>query len=262
MKKNLKLFLALVLTALAVLPLVSAITSVNLTSPVQYGNYSGTMSVTAQSTLNHTYGYNVSIYCNKSGGEVDVKRAGDLVATIWNATVAGFNFATTVNIASYTDGLAIYNCSAYADNSTDQAWSAAKRYITIDNTAPVCSATVANGRIPIQSTVNPTWSVTDALSLLSNNENITGPTGFTTLTYTEATKTFTQMLGLPGTYTINVLGEDTAGNKCTASREVIVYQQGGSSTIPSGALGGTKNYTVFIVLGIAGLVIYLITKKK
>jgi PGF-pre-PGF domain-containing protein len=146
---------------LTIISLVSAAYTIN--SPITWGNWSTTLDINITytiTTVNCSLGianckFNVTFYCNKSGGSVHNRVATDKVATIWNVTssTATFNATglsttgpnnnniTRVDIATYTDIFGDYNCSAYADNGSannleGDMWSVAVKNITIDNTAP------------------------------------------------------------------------------------------------------------------------------
>lgn len=231
------LALSVILSLIFILTFVSATDTLTINSPVQYGNYSTTMNVSitnnyVNATINS---YNVTLYCNKSGGAVDTRTGSDIskIVTISNSSEKVSNFeSAAVSISSLSDILALYNCSAYADNLTTQVWSTAKRYITVDNTVPTCTVSVPNANIPSNGWQTVTWSVTDALLLLNNYENVSGPTGYTTTTYSTAvvaTQTINAQ-ALTGNWRSSVNGSDTAGNTCTATTTWTSYSnQGGSS---------------------------------
>jgi len=117
--------------------------NVAIISPVNGGNYTAIMNISILSTDPQTnstlMSFNVTLYCNKSGGSVYLRLAGDKISTIWNATQNTTIFENaTFRISSLTEALRMYNCSAYADNGSvlDAKWSVAIKNITIDNTPP------------------------------------------------------------------------------------------------------------------------------
>ncbi len=164
-KKYFLIIFSLVLFSVSA-SIVSAAFTIN--SPITWGNWSTTMDINVTytiTTVNCSLGasaadckFNVSLYCNKSGGSVHNRIATDKVVTIWNVTASTATFNATglsvtgpnnnnitrVDLSSYTDVFGYYNCSAYADNGSASnleadKWSAAVKNITIDNTAPAVS---------------------------------------------------------------------------------------------------------------------------
>jgi hypothetical protein len=129
--------LSLIFISVIVLCLFFVFAATTTQSPVVSGNYSGTMNVSVTTAINFsTTDYNVSIYYNATGGDVDIT-SGIFLLLLTNASDAQNVFENaSVNIGGLKDGK-IYNFSFYADNGTDQEWSAAVGNITIDNTAPV-----------------------------------------------------------------------------------------------------------------------------
>ncbi len=163
---------------------------VAISSPKTFGNYSTIMNISVIGSLPHsnssTRVYNVSLYCNSSGGSVNSRTGADVtrVFTLWNATATSTYFDNgTVNISSLTDALKLYNCSAYADNGSaaDVKWSAAVRNITIDDTVPNVSFsgqtnTINNGNY--SGTIILNVSVVDAtMGIDAVYFNITNTTG-------------------------------------------------------------------------------------
>lgn len=145
-KKRLVGYLVLLVFSLILFVGLSNFISATITirSPIAFGNYSTTMNVSISSADPHLnsseISYNVTLYCNKSGGSVETRPAAYKIITIWNATENATYFENaSVSITGLTDVLRLYNCTAYADNSTNANagnWSVAVRNITIDNTAP------------------------------------------------------------------------------------------------------------------------------
>jgi len=153
-----------------------ASSTITIGSPIAFGNYSTTMNISITSADPHLnsseISYNVTLYCNKSGGSVEVRRTADIVATIWNATENAVFFENAAtSISSLTDALRLYNCTAYADNSTNADagnWSVSVRNITIDNTPPNVSFTQQTNTIN-----NGNYSGTITLNV-SVNDSVMG----------------------------------------------------------------------------------------
>ncbi|CAK0757070.1 putative Ig-like domain-containing protein [Azospirillaceae bacterium] len=269
MKKNLGILAVVLLTVLAI-QFVSAVAPViAITSPVTFTNYSTTMSVAITNTLvNSTDGkYNVTLYCNKSGGGTTNITA-HLITTIWNATAFASSFTKTVTLTGSQDGIN-WNCSAFADNGTQTAagtgWSVASiKNITFDSTSPVCSISKTYPTIHKDGPQTVTWSVTDALSLLSNSEAITRPSPGSQITDANAVATYTwnqANTSYLGTWYLNAYGIDMAGNTCNATTTFLVDQAGGTVTVPGTTTGTNNTKTILILAGI-GLVLWLVFKKK
>ncbi len=120
----------------------------NMSSPIRWGNYSATLNFSARTSAltNGSYKFNVTLYCNASGGSVVARAATDKVLTIANSSATQIVFEnSSVRVSGLTDGR-IYNCSVYSDNVTDQTWAntgiLAASNITIDNTPPNVSSTL------------------------------------------------------------------------------------------------------------------------
>ena len=175
------LFFGIIISIILVAYFVFADSDATMSSPVVGGNYSTTLSFIATSDFNTTseMDYNVTLYCNASGGDIDNETLGDLIVTVSNTSALQNAFNdTAVDIASLAEG-ADYNCSAYADNGTDQNFSVAVTSITIDHTAPNVSAFVTVvGYQNYTSDVTINVTVSENLTAVSSVYfNITNNTG-------------------------------------------------------------------------------------
>jgi len=173
-----------------------------------------------------------------------------------------------VSISSLTDAIT-YNCSAYADNGSatgGQAWSAAVKGITIDNTAPVCSISVSYPIIHKDGPQLLTWSITDALSLVSNSVTITRPSPGSVLSYTSATATSLLFSDsnttYVGTYSLSASGTDRAGNTCSATTSFKADQPGGTFTVPTETETTTNNTKTIVIIALVLIGAFLLFRKK
>lgn len=260
--------------------------AVTINSPTSNGNYSGTMNVDVTNDLINasTVSYNVTLYCNVSGGTVNSRTAAQKFVTIWNSTATATSFTNAaVSITGFTDSLASYNCSAYADNgtaTTGQAFSVAVNGITIDNTAPTCDLRrVYGNQIGLQGIQEIIWSSSDAISLISTAVNLNS--AGTATAYTDASRDLIlqgSSLSTAGDYGVDLVTTDRAGNTCTPSAvNWTVYTPGtsGTSAAPSAPAGSfslfgkggidfsnpqTRNTAIFIIVVI--VVIAALVKKK
>ncbi len=171
---------------LTLISIVSAAPDVVVKFPITWGNYSTTMRVNITNTISNSSAtsYNVTLYCNKTGGSVLARTGTDIVpvATIWNSTEIATNFSTTVNIGAYTETFGYYNCSAYADNGTATlgaglTWSLAVKNISIDNTAPVVSFSAI---VSTNDNALTNHNYTKSLVLILNASVLDGTIGMTT----------------------------------------------------------------------------------
>ncbi len=106
----------------------------NIYKPINYGNYSATMNISLNTSVNSTVGsWNASVYYNASGGAVDISSS--LLVIIRNGSNGNILENSSVNLSSLADGK-IYNISARIDNNTEQVWTVAISNVTIDDTAP------------------------------------------------------------------------------------------------------------------------------
>ncbi|MFA6073984.1 MAG: hypothetical protein WC758_07755 [Candidatus Woesearchaeota archaeon] len=275
-KTNIVLSIFAMVLVLTLLPIVSSAVTYagTMYSPVAGGNYSSTLTfaISAKLVNSTTLQYNATLVCNSSGGTASAFVGADIVkvVTITNKTsspagplVSDLN-KTAISLASLTD-LMTYNCSGYVDNGTDQEWAfmTTANLITKDATSPVCTVSVPLSNVPNQGSQVVTWSITDALSLVSSNQNITGPTGFTTLTSTNAvSSTEFSLQNLVGSWSSDVLGTDRAGNTCLGTVDFTSYNNDyGSNYIPP-VTPGTDFKPILILAGIGAAIYFFIIKKK
>lgn len=266
---NKKIGLLLTVLALAIFSIVfvsAAGTVVTVKSPITWSNNSGTLNVSV--LLNNAYNAtsNVTFYCNKTGGAVDDRLAGDIVATI-SPDATGLIFENAaVSLTTYTDGLS-YNCSAYADNQTEQIFSVASKNITIDSTSPVCSISVSYPLIHKDGPQYLTWSITDALSLVGSNTYVNRPSPGTQLSYTSVSATSLFLSGINTTYVgdwgLSAYGIDRAGNTCNATTTFVSDQPGGTVTIEDGISPEQPNYgMILLIIAVVIALVVIFSNKR
>lgn len=243
------------------------------TSPISYGNYSSTMTVTCtklaiDSPNNITRVY--LIYNATGGASKDT--------TILESASASGGVNTSVTFIASTTTLTearIYNMTCLFGNGTTNSTAPSKTNITIDRTNPVVSVSTDQSKAYQTKYIGLNWSCTDATAGVSTNTvtltanadagcTLDGTTSWTTATGSQALSTTqTQCAGL---YTNSLSCTDFSGNSNTASSTFnIYYPEGGSVVIPNlnqvTTPAGTTSISkrVFWILGITfGLVIIII----
>lgn len=246
---------------------------VNITSLVRYGNYSTTINVTVKTILiNHSAitdsNFNVTLYCNKSGGPMSATTGVDLVKviTLYNGTngntTAGTGYAILSNSSVRIDNLFSatdentllpINCSLYAENTTSWAWSYGTAGIsmnlsnlTFDSTPPSVNFsgitnTINNGNYTGIIVLNV--SIIDQRmgieSVYFNISNISG----STVNWTKATTQGTSpsyynltvdLTGFPdGKYNLTVWANDTQLNNLNSTEYLAVIID---KTAPTGSI--------------------------
>lgn len=264
MKKTNGLFLATIFSlvlVLSVLPMMSAaVLGTVLYAPLNYTNHTGTITINCTTIHEAT---NVSVWYNSSAG-VMAQLGSNLVnsttnantTTCWNGTIA---------ITSAMDGTN-YNFSCYADNGTDQTYSAeiAATQIMLDTTAPLCSITGDHKTFPWKGTIALTWTSSDVIELASTDVDVDGPEDQVTTSYTDTSRTLTltsQDTKYVGDWTTNMTGTDRAGNTCTASYTFKSYLPGLDEVrIP--VTPPTDGKRVLLLLLIVGAIVYFGFMKK
>jgi len=240
MKEREKLVLSfgIIIFVILVAYLVFASSDAAMSSPEIDTNYTTTFIFTATSDFNTTSAmdYNVTLYCNASGGDIDNASSTKLV-TVSNTSADQNAFNdTAVSITGLADGTD-YNCSAYADNGTDQNFSVAVANITIDNTAPsVTNFTDSTNGGNYSQTLILNVSSVDALMGLevvyfsvtnaSNDEtNFTLATNLSDNQYYNFTVNSTEWE--EGSYTVTVFANDTLNNvNSTESISITIDNSG------------------------------------
>jgi hypothetical protein len=213
-----------------------------------YGNYTTRFNLSVYSNVINTTGpYNVTLYCNKSGGAVDTRTGADVVqiVTLSNRTAGGAQFETAyVNISFLSaqgNESRFFNCSLYADNKTTQFWSAAIKNITFDSTPPNVTTiytVVNNGNY--SGIINLNITVNDALmevgSVYFNITNSTGQVSFIRANNLGGgiyyNLTINTLDYLDGKYNITVYANDTLSNLNSTER----LQGTVDNTVPTGSL--------------------------
>ena len=270
MQKTEKIFVGLLLAMVFIIPGVMATTTLNV--PVTGTNYTTlTVNCTTDDVTATDVEYNVSIYYNVSGGAT-----GTLLNTITNTSADQTEFTASPSIEALADGTS-YNMSCYADNGTDQAWSAGVVSVGIDNTAPTYTFVFSKpDRADYKaSTQYLTWTTADATSGVETVAvSVTSPNTDTcpTQSWTSTSGTNEQIdLDCAGTYTGEMTITDNAGNSVTTTDTFKVYVPGykdastGAGTFSSFSIGGDSegkgNLTTFAIIAIIILLIWAAMKK-
>jgi hypothetical protein len=241
---------------LVVLPSVSG--AVAWVTPVTLANLttSTTFNVSYENTTDITtpVSANTSVYWNGSGSWVAVPKNGlTCTATHCNGTLTLSSLTQAVN--------GYFNVSL--GNNTD-ILAGTLLQATVDYTDPVCTVTRQSPKISYKGVQQLSWSVTDALSLVSNAEYVDGPQSQTTLSYSTAVNSVTLTsadTGYTGDWLVNVTGTDRSGNTCYAEATW-------ASTVPGSAVTTTttatsqKDYTSLIVIALIIVGIVVLAKRK
>lgn len=242
-----------------VLALSVATSAVAWVTPVNQANLTGSVAVSV------TY-VNVTDVTNPSSANstfywngVAVSKSGFICASATcNATLA---------LTGLTDAIdGALNVSL--GNNSNIVAPMTKQIVTIDNTAPVCSVTLAYPSISYQGVQMITWSVTDALQLVTSTQTITAPSASGNLAYTVAGGSSTTIQGpqtaYSGNWNASDYGVDRAGNTCSASKAFSSYVPGNTQNQNTAGTGtsGTPNYKAIAVIGGLALIGYLLVKKK
>jgi hypothetical protein len=283
MKKNHKLLILTTLLVLTIFSVSLASAATTLQVPIANSNQTGTITLISCQT-NLVNAVNATILYNYTGSSA----INILIANISNTTDSGgsFNASATSITGLTTDSMTynfwcrVTNLTGATDVTTEN--STVNTGITIDNTDPVCSISVDYPLIHSGGPQYVTWSVTDALSLVSNSEAITVPSPGTQITDTSATGTSVALTAVNtsyvGTWYLNAYGIDRAGNTCNATTTFISDQPGGSVTIGAApstpglfSIGGNPlisgttgqpNWGLLLIIGLVIAVIVVISKKK
>ena len=220
MKKQ-KLILPIVIlcTIMTLMTLVLATTTI--TSPVEGGNYSGTVNLTVTTALSP---YNCSFWYSSDGSP-----AITLMVAITNESEDDVALSDgTFDISEFTDAVT-YNISA---NCTvgDTGETAEAVNVSFDNTDPSITLTKDYSKINLHRILKYSTSISDATVGLSGNEvcNITNPRGVVTDVSTSAliTDAIFDDTGTVGNYTLTCYAADTAGNTDTESTSFEVKSTG------------------------------------
>ena len=251
-------------------------------SPVAFGNYSGTMNVSVTTAINASENdYNVSVYYNATGGNVDLSN-GTFLVTISNSSAEQNIFENaSVNIAGLTDGK-IYNFSFYADNGTDQEWSTSVVNITIDHTAPnVTFSGITNtinngnysGTIVINVSANDAtigmdsvyFNITNSTSVQHNFTKASVSGGYYNLTL--VTTGFVE-----GVYNVTVYANDTQLNNLNNTEKIKITIDNTapyeinftSTTVNNGNYSGSLvvNISILDALSGSGIVFFNVTNSS
>lgn len=262
MEKNKNLIFLVFLLAILVMTFANAAGVANLVMPVSnYTNASGTLTVNCSATINTTVlSYNISIYYNLSGGEAG--KTATKLTTIWNSSETTQSFQETVSITSISSSSNV-NISCYADNSTDQVYSAAVKGNTFDSVSPTCSVIAEKKTFPYKGTMKLTWSITDDLSLVSNSAALDEPQSQTNLTLGAAVNETTLnsiQTSYIGDWLATTAGTDRSGNTCAASTTFKSYMPDGVGEI--GKVAGAVDYSKITIVVIVVIALYFLFGRK
>lgn len=257
MKKDISFLLLIVMITLAITPFMSADTQ--LFTPVSNSNLSGSVLFSCNTTMGNVV--NMSIVQNLSG------TFSYIGSNVSNTTAGQTSFNQTISTSAFTDSSAYtfycvaYNVTALFENSTMNTG------ITVDNTAPVCSVSLAYPYIDYQGVQIITWSVTDSLGLVTNTQTITAPSSAGNLAYTVANSSSTTIKGTQTAYSGNwnasSYGVDRSGNTCSASKAFSSVVPNGNVQTTTGTSGTTPvNTRTLLIIGGIALLAYFLLKKK
>ena len=208
--KKINLLIATIML-MAMMPIVLAATS--MSSPVEVGNYTGTMTITVTTDANGDNNMtNVTCYYNASGGATDT-----YLTEILNTTAGQLVFTDSATISALTDAIT-YNvsCNVYNDTTLNSTYSAGS--LTFDSTNPTCDVSKKHSKPPYKGIQDVTWESADALSLISTAITIDRPQTGADLTYTDVSRTLTLLstdTNYIGDWTATVVATDRSGNTLT-----------------------------------------------
>jgi len=238
MKQNTKqniLFLFVALAIVFVFPLLSATVTLNV--PAASGNYSTIIPINCTTLVGDNMSSNATIWYNNTVLGVTNTSA----VTIANTTVNQTTYTNSLSIAALADGNASYRfwCQVVFLNNTQQN-SSINTGITIDNSIPTCTLTLAYPSINANGIQTYGWTISDPVQIQNASETFTGPTGFTTRTSTNTTglvNLASTENTIAGQYTLAVTAFDSGGNSCTASKSYMVSNGYAPGSV--GASGGS-----------------------
>lgn len=270
-----KLILATIAMFVLVLPVIMAATT--LTTPVSYGNYTKSLTVTVTVDANGGNNMtNVSCYYNASGGPTTNNATYRLFNDILNTTSYQTVFTGTASLT--TEGR-IYNVSCLVQNRTSLNTTLSSNNVTIDGTNPTVSLALYRPSADVNGLQKLTWTSSDALSLLlSTSVGVDAPGSCPTQNFTSSSGTDqviqSTTMACDGTYTVTVTGTDYSGNAGTTSSTFSAYTPGkraaGTQTSTSSSSTSTTNVApssggistgLIVILVIIGI-IYFATKKR
>lgn len=287
MNKKIMLLISAIIGIMLIFPLVNAAATIEstMTTPVFFGNYSGTITVSVTGAVNIT---NATCHYNATGGAAtsvtgNITTAAGLVNTT-DVSADGTTFSTTWATSTLSDRSKNVNISCLLYNGTLELNSTVSAgNITIDNTVPTNGISIDTESISSRDNVLVTWSFTDATSgLRLYSVTITPPDTTECSIITESGTSGTDGLwdsetACAGTYTVNATVTDYAGNENNISKTFKVTLAGlsksGSNTLSgtgTASLGQYKEWfsgldsntkiALIIIIGVAGY--YLLKKRK
>ena len=257
--------MALATAMLIALPLMSAAAN-SLTAPVENGNYTGTVTVTAAISSNGANNMtNVTCYYNDGGAPNTV------LVQILNTSASQTSFTNSVDVSTFTDSKS-YNMSCRIMNYTTLNSTFTLQRITIDNTNPVVTMSADVTQVSEKRGITFTWTSFDSTAGLSSQTVTvvspdTGrcPTQTFSTTGNSSTVYVDEETVCPGYYNATVTSTDYPGNTATKYVQVRV-------TAPDGKFVGAKSIapiseksnknTIIIVAAIIIIVMALYSRKK
>ncbi len=245
----------LLLALLMIFPMVSAVAGSTLITPINDGNYTGTIFVNV--TTDVANAMNITCLYNTSDG-----LALAAFTVVENTSVGQTVFEGDVDVSAFTDGIT-YNisCSVFGD-TTEEAVPASG--ITIDNTDPVVTLevllddmTVSSGSVfdykctiadAIDSGTTNVFTVINPLSVATSLS--IGSSDFLNFVDTDEA----------GSYVFSCEATDYTGNSATSTATVVIDELG-RSTITQTADSDSNNGLWIILIALAVLA-YLYYNRK
>jgi len=244
------------LILLAIMPMVLAANS--MTSPVDSGNYTGTMTVTlVYDGWNDVNMSNVTCYYDSAGSTTATT-----LTTIANSTSTQTTFTDSVAITSLTE-TATYNITCDLNTANGRNESFHVSGVTIDSTDPTCTLDRKYGRPAYKGIQELTWASSDAVSLVSTAVTIDRPQSGADMTYTDTSRTLTLLntdTNYVGDWTTTLIATDRAGNTGTCTEDWKSYMPNGEGTPGYEETDSNKRLLIIVIIIAGGL--YLIFKKK
>lgn len=245
-KKKYSIFLVL-LSSLFLLSFLSAGNNA-MTSPINYGNYTTSITVSVNTNGNGPTGNmtNISCYYNVSGGTADYSSGAPRLVEIYNTTTQQVNFSQAVTVSSFTQANQTYNITCLVQNATGTAITVNKTLevnkISIDYTAPVVTISTDKTSADTKKDIVLTWTSTDATTgIYSTAVSVTSAAGMECIidpisfTDTSSSDTLTgDETKCGGLYTATITATDFNSQSTSASTTfTMMHPTGGTGTIPS-----------------------------
>lgn len=260
MEKTKQIVLAtIVIVAMLVLPLINA-AAISVTWNPKGGitNYTNQSTSFAYNCTTSVHGVrNVTVYANNSASVMNA------LQVFTNTSVAQTAWTGIVSIQAADDG-SNQNISCFAQNRTLASVYSKEilgRNVRLDSTNPVCNITKLHSTIAYAGLQTVTYYSSDVLARRLTTVDVNGPGKQTTITTTSQNGPIdlkSNDTKYTGSWTANMTVTDWSGNSCTASTTFKSYLP--SEEFPEEPKAGVG--TNWLLLIIAGIVLYLIFKKK